>query len=117
MAFGLPVPRSMTVTARFPDAVFATGELSLVDVVDYVRARVGPSPSEGTPSKMVFSKAILATAPDRQLRIEIAAVSNRTELVVRDVTPPKVEPMSPDERMKKAGLTPTGELLDPRSME
>jgi hypothetical protein len=104
----------MRVSATFPDAVFAVGPLRPEDVSNYVRQRVEAQGVETGPSKTVFTKAKLKGADDpRLMRIEVVQKDGTTELVVRDQTPPPVEPgLSPDERMRKKGLLPDGTPID-----
>jgi hypothetical protein len=117
-AFGLPIPRRMRVSATFPDAVFAVGALRAEDVSNYVRERVVAQRVETGPSKTVFTKAKLKAEPERTMRIEVVLKDGATELVVRDETPPPVEPgLSPEERMRKKGLLPDGTPIDKTRLE
>jgi len=118
-AFGLAIPRRMRVSATFPDAVFAVGALRPEDVSNYVRQRVVSEGVETGPSKTVFTKAKLKGAEsERTMRIEVVLKDGATELVVRDQTPPPVEPgLSPDERMRKKGLLPDGTPIDKTRLE
>ncbi len=111
-AFGLPVPRGMRFTARFQDAVFAEGGLSLERVSNYVRKRVGADFVETTPKKTVFRHAQVEGKKQR-LHIEVIALSvNRAQLIVRDETPkPAQQGLSEEERWRQVGLTPRGEVL------
>lgn len=117
LAFGLPVPRRMRVTRRFPDAVFARGNVPAADVVRYVKARVGPSVLEEGEGKTTFVKTHHPSAPSRPLRIDVVSRYGTTELVVRDETPPKAPSLSQEEMYRRHGLNPRGELLDPNSIE
>jgi hypothetical protein len=117
-AFGLPIPRRMRIEARFPDAVFAAGELSPNDVAAYVRPRVIAEGVEKGTAKTVFTRATVKDAPERVLRIEIVARAGSTALVVRDVTrPPAKDGLSEEQRWKELGLTPQGEPLDRTKLE
>jgi hypothetical protein len=117
-AFGLPIPRRMRVSARFPDAVFAVGELPAERVANYVRARVLPGSIETGPAKTVFARATVKSAPQRTVRIEVVARAHLAELVVRDETrPPTEQGLSVEERWRRNGLSPDGKLLDPTHLE
>lgn len=117
-AFGLPLPRKMVVKARFPDAVFASGQLSLESVANYVRQRVIAAHVDTGPAKTVFTGASIKSAPQRIVRIEVATVGDETELVVRDQTrPPAKEGLSEEERWRELGLDPHGQPLDPTHLE
>lgn len=117
-AFGFPVPRHMRVRARFPDAVFAIGDIPLERLSNYVRARVVAGNVETGPAKTVFARATLKDAPQRMLRIEVVARAHVSELVVRDETqPPAEQGLSVEERWRRHGLTPDGKVIDPTRLE
>ena len=118
-AFGLKLPRIMTVETRFPDAVFATGEAAHKDLVGYVRERVVAENVNTLPTKTVFENVTLKNAPSKKLRIEvIATTAGRAKLVVRDETRPPAKPgLTEEERWREVGLTPQGELIDPTHLD
>lgn len=117
-AFGLPIPRRMQVTARFPDAVFARGPLDPTSVTRFVRERIVAGSAETWAIKTVFAKATVKDAPQRTLRIEVLSDGNQTELLVRDETrPPAKEGLSQEERWREHGLRPDGTLIDPTHLE
>jgi hypothetical protein len=60
--------------------------------------------------------------PARRLSIEVRAAKPlgtvRSEMVIRDVTPPPVEPgLTDEQRWQKAGLSPSGAVLAPQKLE
>jgi hypothetical protein len=117
-AFGLPIPRSMLIEARFPDAVFAVGEISPDLVASYIQTRVVSEGIDKGPVKTVFPRATLKDAPTSVVHIEVVARGRSTSLVVRDVTrPPAKDGLSEEQRWKELGLTPRGEPLDPTQLE
>lgn len=118
-AFGLKLPRIMTVETRFPDAVFATGEAAHKDLVGYVRERVVAENVNTLPTKTVFENVTLKNSPSKKLRIEvIATTAGRAKLVVRDETRPPAKPgLTEEERWREVGLTPRGELIDPSHLD
>jgi hypothetical protein len=119
-AFGLPIPRRMKVRARFPDAVFAVGNIPPERVSNFVRERVVAAGVETGPAKTVFSRATVKSAPERMLRIEVVSRPSATELVVRDQTPPPApvdDGLSEEERWRRKGLKPDGSPLDPTRLE
>jgi len=117
-AFGLPIPRRMEITGRFPNAVFARGAVRREDVANYVRSRVIAESVATGPSKSVFTGATVKAAPQRMLRIEVGLHDGATELLVRDETrPPVKEGLNPEERMREVGLKPDGTPLDPKRLE
>lgn len=117
-ALGLPIPRGMEVRARFPDAVFAAGTMSLADVASYVRDRVDPERVETGPAKTVLFGARLRSGGPKVLRIEVVARGGEVSLVVRDETrPPMKEGLTEAERWRELGLTKEGAPLDPSTLE
>lgn len=114
-AFGLALPRGFTVTARFDDSIFARGQSSPENVTNYVRRRVEAGATDVGPSRTVFGGARAKGKPNAPfVRIEVVEIPGGTEIVVRDLTPPPIEKgLSEEERWKKAGLKPNGEVLDP----
>ncbi|WP_437736214.1 hypothetical protein [Sorangium sp. So ce1335] len=117
-AFGLPIPRRMKVRARFPDAVFAVGEIPAERVANYVRTRVLAGSVETGPAKTIFSRATVKSAPQRMIRIEVVSRAHVSELVIRDETrPPPERGLSVEERWRRNGLTPDGKVLDPTRLE
>ncbi|MDI1445471.1 hypothetical protein [Polyangium sp. 6x1] len=119
-AFGLKLPRAMTVTAQFPDAVFARGSVRAEDVTTYVKERVVSARVASEPPKTVLQGATAksAPAPARVLDIEIFMRDDHTEIVVRDVTrPPAKDGLTEEERWRELGLTPQGQPLDPTKLE
>ncbi|MBM4374139.1 MAG: hypothetical protein FJ095_03570 [Deltaproteobacteria bacterium] len=111
-AFGLKLPRGMSLDGSFPDAVFASGGFSLESVSNYMRERVEAERVETTPKKTVFRSAKLG-GQGRVLHIEVSARStNIVEVVVRDETPrPATQGLTEEERWKQVGLTPEGKVL------
>jgi hypothetical protein len=117
-AFGLPIPRAMTIEARFPDTVRAHGRVPLDDMANYVRARVVAERVETGPAKTVFSGATLKTSPEKTLRVEVVAFGDRTEMIVRDVTrPPAADVVKPTDPWNKPGFDPRDRKADPKRFE
>jgi hypothetical protein len=117
-AFGLPIPRAMSVDARFPDAVRAHGRVPLDAMANYVRARVVAERVETGPAKTVFSRATLKASPEKMLRVEVVAFGDRTEMIVRDVTrPPSADVVKPTDPWNKPGFDPKDRRADPGRFE
>jgi hypothetical protein len=114
-AFGLLLPRDLAVDARFPDAVHASGAVSPPALASYVRARVDVAHVEIAPARTVFPRVkIKGGDPARVFRIELIDDGPRSRLVIRDITPPPtVQGISEEERWRRAGMTPSGEIIDP----
>jgi hypothetical protein len=109
----------MRLERRFDDSAHAAGPVSPESVANYVRERVEATHVEIGAARTVFPKVrIKGGAPDKVYRIEVVANGPTTLLVVRDVTPPPVEPgLSVEERWRRAGMTPQGKPIDPKKME
>lgn len=119
LVFGWRAPRDLKLVARFPDAAHFVGRVKLADLEDYVRERVVMRHVEVTPTHSIFPNVrIRGGDPKRVYRFEIAPKHDSIELVIRDVTPPPpTEGLSEDERWRRAGLTPDGQLLAPNELE
>jgi hypothetical protein len=117
-AFGLPLPRRMTVGARFADVVSADGVVPPDQVANYVRQRVIADKVETGPAKTVFSKATVKSQPGLVVAIEVTSRGGTTELTVRNITPPPIKPgVSPDDRWRELGYRPDGTPADPTHLE
>lgn len=118
-AFGLLLPRLLGVDARFPDAVHASGPVKPEALANYVRPRVEVAHVEIGAARTVFPRArIKGGAAERVYRIEVVPDGSRTQLVVRDITPPPtVQGISEDERWRRAGIKPNGEIVDPKQQQ
>ncbi|MBX3192664.1 MAG: hypothetical protein KF819_37110 [Labilithrix sp.] len=121
-AFGLPLPRQARVEARFEKSVLVRSLLTPEELANFVRARV----KEGTVTPGATSTVLEMVVPredaNKKLTIEVRPLrlgdGTKSEMVVRDTTPPPFEPnLSNEERWKKAGLAPNGQLLDPKHLE
>jgi hypothetical protein len=119
-AFGLKLPRGMSVKARFPDAVYAHADMGLEPIGNYMRAHVEAGRVDTGPAKTVFDKAKVK-GDTHVVRVEVTLVSReRVEVVVRDETPrPDPTPgLSEDERWRRAGMAPGGKKpLDDKHAE
>jgi len=117
--FGFVVPREMYVEQRYKEATHLLGPVKPDALANYVRERVVVSHVEIGAARTIFPDArIKAGAPDRVYELDVIPEPGNTRLVIRDTTPPKVEPgLSDEERWRKAGLTPQGRPLDPKAFE
>ena len=119
VAFQFTLPRGMRIRFRGPFEIEALGNLPAERVANYVRKRVKSQGVEIGAARTVFDRARLRedeSAPFCQ--IEVSGIDGVTHLVIRDLTPPRVEPeLTPEERWKRHGLDPNGGLLDPSRMQ
>jgi hypothetical protein len=118
-AFGLVLPRDLSVDARFHDQVHASGPVTPEALANYVRTRVEVAHVEIGAARTVFPRARIKGAPaERLYRVEVVPSGPRTRLVIRDITPPPtVQGISEEERWRRAGMTPGGELIDPKKQQ
>jgi len=121
-AFGLPLPRASRVAARFAASVHVTSTVTPEQLANFVRARV----KDGTVTQGTTSTRLENVIPRddqaKRLTIEVRPVrggnGDRSELFVRDATPPPFDPtLTVEQRWQKAGITPEGKLLDPQHLE
>lgn len=117
-AFGLVVPKRMRLERLYPDAAHIVGNVSPTAAANYVRQRVDATQVEIAAARTIFPDVhIKGGPPDRTFRIEIVAERGKTQIVIRDVTPPPTAPgLTEAQRWKQAGLTPNGKLIDPQQM-
>ena len=119
-AFALPLPHAMKVVRRFETSVIAAGEASPESIADFVRLQVKDGQAVVSPSGTRFERVRVPSEPDRLLSIAIESdPEGATKITINDVTPIKEERLAPtpQERMKAAGLTPDGRILDPKHFE
>jgi len=117
--FGFAVPREMEVEHRYKEATHLIGRVQPDALSNYVRERVIVSHVEIGAARTIFPNArIKGGAADRVYELEVIPEPGLTRLVIRDMTPPKIEPGLTDaERWRQAGLTPEGRPLDPKAFE
>lgn len=121
-AFGLPLPRASHVKARFAKSVHVVSPIEPEKIANFVRARVENGTVTVGSSGTHLENVTVRAEPTRRLTIDIRAAhltdAAKSELVIQDTTPPPFDPnLSEEERWKKAGLTPSGAVLDPKRLE
>ena len=118
-AFALPLPRHATVTGKFDTSVTVRSPLLPEELANFVRARVKEGNVVAGGAATTFEDVVVPAEPQRRLTIEVRRPvltgDARSEMTVRDTTPPPIEPnLTDEERWKKAGFGPDGKLLDPK---
>lgn len=120
-AFGLVLPRGLSLLGVFPGVAHAAGPLTIEDVSNYVRARVDLRRVELGAAGTVFpSVHITGGDPSKVYRIEVNAIGPDTHVIIRDVTPKApipVENITDEERWRRAGFKPDGTPLDPKKLQ
>lgn len=117
--WGFVAPREMRLDQQFQAEAFFVGAVAAEAVANYVRERVEADRVEIGAARTVFPAArIKAGKPDRVYRFEVLKDGTGARLIIKDITPPPIEPgLSDEERWRKAGLTPDGKPLDPKKVE
>jgi len=117
--WGFVVPREMRVEHRYKEVTHLIGAVKPDALANYVRERVLVSHVEIGAARTIFPDArIKAGAADRVYELDVIPEPGITRLVIRDTTPPKIQPGLTDaERWRQAGLTPEGRPLDPKAFE
>jgi len=121
-AFGLPLPRVGHVDARFATSVLVSTPLTPEQLVNFVRKRVKDGKDVPGASVTRLEQVVPRDDDKKRLDIEVRPKKSgegmRSEMVVRDATPPPTEPgLSDEERWRRAGLKPDGTLLDPKKLQ
>lgn len=117
--WGFVVPREMQVEHRYREATHLIGPVKPDALANYVRERVVVSHVEIGAARTIFPDArIKAGKADRVYEFDVIPEPGITRLIIRDTTPPKIQPGLTDaERWRQAGLTPEGRPLDPKAFE
>jgi hypothetical protein len=121
-AFGLPLPRAARIAARFDKTVHVQTPLTPEELVNYVRARVKDGKViPGTSGTQLFDVAPLGDLQKRltiEVRLYRGGDGQHSEMIVKDTTPPPVEPgLTDEQRWQKAGFTPSGQIIDPKKLQ
>lgn len=111
-AFGLELPPSLRVTARFDDVVQAEGTMSLERLIEHFKQRVHVAAIELSEQQAIFPRVyIRGDERKRTYRIVISTHGKRSRVRITDVTgAPTVQGLSEAERWERAGHNPDGSL-------
>ena len=117
-AFSLPLPKALRIDASFPSEIHAAGRVNPTDLAEFVQARVVVRHVEMIGERIVFPLVKVRGGDDKVLRIEIFRRGVDTWLRVSDETPrPGPQGLSEEDRWKRTGLTPDGQLIDQQNLE
>lgn len=118
-AFGIAIPRQMTLESVNKQTAHARGPVAPEALGEYLRARVLAQHVEMAEKRLIFPKVHVRGDDKRTvLRLEIIDDGLSTHLVLRNLTgPPPIPGLSDEERWKRAGLRPGGQLIDPQKAE
>lgn len=118
-AFGLVLPRGVSIVHGFDDLRVAEGMVPADKVANYLRQRLRDGKITVGARSTVFEGVRSAGAPDLELsvRVEPAGALQGCRLEIRRLTQEKA-PVLPDEesRWRAAGLKPNGQPLDPKTL-
>ena len=116
-AFGLALPRGATVESTFPQQIIARCGAKASDVANFIRRRVSMGTVNVGAASTIFERVQVAANPGHELviRVEDGPLGAGSQILIRDVTPPPVDPNLTDEqRWRQVGMTPGGgRVADP----
>ncbi len=97
----------------------ARGRVRPEALIEYLRQRVLAGHVEMAERKVVFPKvALRGDASGQVLKLEVVEDGLSTRLIVYNLTgAPMVEGLSEEERWKRAGMSPSGQLIDQQNLE
>jgi hypothetical protein len=118
-AFGVALPRGLTVEERYPDTVYASGPVTVHALVLYLRPRLQGGSLRESPTVATFEHVgTSGLPPNTDLSIHLTMGIGKTRVAISSTTLPPA-PVLPDEasRWRQAGLTPDGKILDPTHLD
>ncbi len=108
-AFGLPLPRGLTVVTTMTSQISGETESPPEHVANYFRARVADGKITVGTTSTHFAHVRAKANPARELEIRVELTKNGSRVDVLDVTrPPGPPPSSSAEALKQLGLSPSG---------
>jgi hypothetical protein len=118
-SFGIVLPREARVDHAFKDTAYVTVDAPVKSVVGYVRTHVRDGTFTTSAMRSTFEHVHAPGQPGREMRVEIAFASpSSSTMVIRDTTPPIVQPYPDEEsRFKAAGMQKNGKPADPAHFE
>lgn len=115
-AYALALPLASSVRTSYGGTVGVVSELSPEQLANFVRTRVKEGKVVAGTSSTRFEDVVVPAEPNRRLTIHVRPTrpdnsSFRSEMTVEDTTPPPLEPgLSDEERWRKAGYGPNGQI-------
>ncbi len=117
--FGFAIPKPMKIRAHFGDSVHLAGVVPPGTIEGYISARVNASRVEVAGQRTTYPEVTIKGGdPKRVYQIDVISHGDEVRMVIRDMTPlPAIPGLTEEERWKRAGLKPNGELIDPKRLE
>lgn len=115
VAFGLPLPREMRLTRRFPDKIYASGRLEFEHVSNYFRERLSAKQVETGPHRTIFVGAKVIDEPELTVDVDVRRRIGFVEIRIANKTRKRAKPepeLTEKERWGRMGLTPDGKVLE-----
>lgn len=115
-AFGFRFPKGMSVS-KLRKHARAQGDVNFEHLVDYVKARISVRHAEMFGSRLVFPHATILGHKGEFTLTLLEGKREQVLLIEDESRPPATVGLSEEERWKRVGLKPNGELIDRNGME
>jgi len=117
LAFGFRIPKGMKLSLTRKLAR-ASGDVNFEDLSDYVKDRLVARHAEMFGARLVFPQAKIRGGDGGIYEVTLINGGREQILLIQDIgRPPAPVGLSEEERWKRAGLTPKGQLVDPKGMQ
>ena len=119
-AFGVKLPRDVTVERRFGDVVYGTTNASVQALTTYFQKRVRDGKLVSSPNMAAIQEADVPGQPGLKVEVRLTYAERLvvTTVEIRNVTrPPDTLPHDEAARWRAAGMTPDGKPLDPTHLQ
>ncbi len=115
--FGFSVPKGMTLIQSARGSVMR-GPVNFDELTSYVQARIAVRHAEMEGDTLFFRSALIRDGEKGIFEFSISTERRDTILRIKNRTPnPPVFGLSEKERWKRAGMKPSGGLIDPHQMQ
>jgi hypothetical protein len=116
--FGFSVPRGMKGQLKAPRLVEITGQADFDKMAAYTKDRIAVRHAEMLQDQLVYRNARILGTKDRVFDLTLHRERLGSRLEILEITrSPATGGLSEEERWKRAGLKPSGGLIDPNAME
>jgi hypothetical protein len=116
--YGFAVPRGMKGRVVAPGIVEITGRADFDLLASYTKDRIAVRHAEMLPDQLIFRNARILGTPEKVFDLTVSRQRPGSRLEIHEITK-RAAPkgLSEEERWKRAGLRPSGGLIDPSAME